>query len=300
MKIECNTVFSIQNRAGDSIMAKRSGKVKPSKQFKVELLDLSIIVVSNKFRCRVKEDKDTVERYAEVFAEYKEAKERGENPSYPFPMIKVWLNGKKYVLIAGYHRLDAARKAGLVETFVQVFTGTENEAFMIALADNDKHGLRLKGGDIKLCIKKTLKRFPDKTAGAIAKELGCNRSYVYRIENELSPRRQLNAKTTKVGADGKIRSTAKKAKKSTEIVPNEPVDDPFVDQDGVSLTSTVDVTEAPGTQVELSMDEKINYAIEVLNNTLNQMQDDKERRSLLYKINRWVNHNDARITSRKK
>ena len=173
---------------------------------KTETMPLSEIIQDDKtFRCRKKDDDETIERYADVFTAYKEAVEQGKNPDYPFPAVWVWKDQEvdKYTLVCGYHRYAAALKAGIDTILVKVFEGTKDAAVWVALRDNRKHGLRLKSGDLKDCIKKAIALFPDKSPGVIAKELGCSRAYASRIDKEVSTSRQVNTGEKRHGTDGK-------------------------------------------------------------------------------------------------
>jgi hypothetical protein len=67
-------------------------------------------------------------------------------------------------------------------------------------------------GDWKYSIGKVLRLFPGKTAGAIAKELGCSRTYAYKIQKELSTSGQLPGVEKRRGADGKERSVKRNVK----------------------------------------------------------------------------------------
>ena len=98
------------------------------------------------------------------------------------------------------------------EILVKVFTGSEDDAFVIALRDNGEHGVRLSNGDLKFVIRKALERFPDKTPGAIALMVGCSRSYAARIESELSSSGQLPRPEQREGADGRVRSARRAVK----------------------------------------------------------------------------------------
>jgi len=212
--------MSITEEQALNEMVAASGTISP--QESEYFMDLSEIKCDNLFRCRVENDEDHIEALEEVFSEYKAAMDRGENPDYPVPPIWIyWLDGGAphhnvmgHVWITGSHRFQAANRAGLDKILVKEFHGTEEEALWFAMRDNRTHGLRLKHGDLKLCIGKALRLFPDKTAGAIAKELGCGRSYAYRVATELSPWGQLNRAEKKRGADGKVRSTKRKPKQS--------------------------------------------------------------------------------------
>jgi hypothetical protein len=105
-----------------------------------------------------------------------------------------------------------------------MLTDTKEEAIWFALTDNRRNGLRLNSRDLKLCITKAIKMFPDKTAAVIAKEIGCSRSYAYEIENQLSASGQLERPKKRTGVDGRKRTTTKKQPASGET--DEPVASP--------------------------------------------------------------------------
>jgi hypothetical protein len=178
-------------------------------------MELSKITQSDVFRTRERDDEDIIETYTEVFAKYKEAMDNGEKPEYPFPPIWTWQHDGTHTLIAGFHRDAAARRAGLSEIQVKVFTGTEAEAIWFAMRDNRTNGLRLKHGDLKYCIVKALKRFTGLTAGAVAVELGCSRSYANEISKELSDNGQLETPDKRIGADKRARSSKREGKKGS-------------------------------------------------------------------------------------
>ena len=223
---------------------------------KIGYIALTEIVVSDDFRCRESgEDDDTVERYTEVFKGYlKQAKEddkllkRGanvDNLEYPFPPAWVWRAGDKVYLIAGFHRYKAAEKSRVEKLLIKEFKGTKEEAILFAMKDNRSHGLRLSYGDLKYCVEKALRLLPDKTPGAIAKEIGCHRSYAYKIEKELSTCRQLTEVEKREGADGKVRSVRRKAKKSTIAPPSKPSKKPFVAQPTIAPPEVSDSIPKP-------------------------------------------------------
>ena len=170
-------------------------------------LELSEITESDVFRVRVEDDEDAIERYKDVFIKYKEAKDRGENPVYPFPPIIVRKNGEMYNPVTGYHRSKGARRAGRKKILVTLFEGSEDEALKIALKDNREHALPLTRGDLKYCIKKALNRFSaDLTPAVIADMLCCSESYAYKIESQLCTSGELTRPEKRRGADGKVRS----------------------------------------------------------------------------------------------
>ena len=170
---------------------------------KTIFLALTAVKQRDDFRCRVQENEETIEKYTALSSEYKEAKDMGECVTYPFPPVKVWFDNGKYVLLGGYHRLEAAHNAGLDAIQASVFYGSEDDAFMIALKDNSTHGLPPTRGDLRLCIEKAVARFPQKTPAVIAEMLGCSRSYVSEIKRQLSASGIVEIPEKQIGKDGK-------------------------------------------------------------------------------------------------
>jgi hypothetical protein len=150
-------------------------------------LDISVIKKREVFRIREKEDEANIERLRIAYLENKNAEKRGERPIHQIPLIVVWYDPRtsEYVLVGGYHRLEAAIRAGLTKIRVLVFHGTEAEAFQVALDDNNTHGVRLSRGDLRYTIEKMLQRDPEQGIRAIARALKCAASYVSTIYNRL-------------------------------------------------------------------------------------------------------------------
>ena len=140
------------------------------------------------FRCRLKEDKATIEKYAALYRENKEAEVSGEEPLHQIKPILVWYDKarRRYVLLGGYHRIEAALMAGYTEMVVIIFYGTEDDAFSAASRDNAAHGLRLNDGDKTHLVRKSLERFGDtKKYREIASDVGCAYSLVSKVYKEL-------------------------------------------------------------------------------------------------------------------
>ena len=238
------------------------------------LMDVSLIQASDRFRCRPDEDANTVEEYAEKYGEYKEAVERGDNPDYPFDPIWIWWDGEQYHLVTGFHRRSASISAGMDKILVQEFNGTEEEAMKLAMTDNNSHGLRMRYSDWKYCIGKALRLYPHKTAGAIAKELGCHRSYAYKIEHELSTMGQLVKTDKKCGADGKVRTTQPKSKKPPAPIENVDGDAPSTGQDA--------------SWSNMSMKDKRRFVNGILNDKVKDLPDKASKLQFAELVKEWA------------
>ena len=86
-------------------------------------------------------DGDTQHRiaiHAAVVAEYAALMEAGAE----FPPIRVWWDGTDYWLSDGFHRLAAAKRAGLVSIAAEVLQGSLADAQWDSYAANSAHGVR--------------------------------------------------------------------------------------------------------------------------------------------------------------
>ena len=152
-------------------------------------LKLDDILLDDEYRIREKEDEATIAKYAELYRDNEAALKCKEKPPHQMTLIVVWLdpNRGQYVLLGGFHRLEAARRAGLVEIRVSVVYGSPDEAFAVALKDNAKHGRPMSDGDKKYAIIKAFRRYDGaKGIREIAREVGCSASYASKINGELS------------------------------------------------------------------------------------------------------------------
>jgi uncharacterized ParB-like nuclease family protein len=214
MKIMTDSIETINPVKGTITMKENEHKENSTdvmQQIEMTTIELGKIQIMDTLRCRKSENEKTIREYSETFKEYQMAIDRGELPTYPFPSIKVWYHNGRYYLLGGFHRVTAARWAGLDTIQAEVFYGSEDEAFEIALADN-KHGLKLSSGDKKYSIRKALLRFPDKSLRAIAKEIGCSVSHVSVINKELHAIGDLKPVEKRCGLDRKEHTVKPKSK----------------------------------------------------------------------------------------
>jgi hypothetical protein len=164
-------------------------------------LALADIQKDDMFRRRLKEDEANIEKLIGLYGDNIAAEEAKEKPPHKIDLILVWhdvLHGR-YVLLGGYHRLEALRRLGITEFRVHALHGSEDVAFAAASHDNTKHGKELKKCDKKYSVLKSLKRYGDtKTFQEIASEVGCMVSYVSKIYKELFGRGKKQAKQNNI------------------------------------------------------------------------------------------------------
>lgn len=105
-------------------------------------------------------------------------------------------------VIDGMHRLTAARLQGRVEINVRFFDGTEQEAFLLGVAQNTTHGLPLSLADRRAAAARILRSGPAMSNRSIAEAVGLAPRTVATIRAGLEDQHD---RMVRAGNDGRIR-----------------------------------------------------------------------------------------------
>lgn len=156
-------------------------------QAEVSLIKIRIPAVNP---ARVSCDRETIENYKEIIAEYiaerEETKGQGPAPKFPFPVPKVKRiepgeHGCDFEVIGGCHTLTAASKAGLESIEVEICDGSEQDLLIESIQDNAIHGLQYTREDIRHNVLNLKKVAPRMTSREMALIVGCGKSTVANI-----------------------------------------------------------------------------------------------------------------------
>jgi len=289
---------------------------KNENQIVMETVEIAVVEIqqNDTFRCRMENDNATVEKYAERFKEYKEAKDNGENHPYPFTPIRVWENEGTHVLLGGYHRIDAAKKAGLDKILAEIVRGSEDEAFTIAMTDNRSHGLQMSRGDLKYAIEKIVVRFTKDSEeglvgvspGVVADMLGCSRGYASEVVGKLVAEGKVPNVEKWQGLDGKTYKVRTKRERKPKAQPDSnETDKPAVEQgNDVQTDSPIETTADTIDEVtfeeikEQSEEERIKDIITSLNVFVETLTLDGYE-FLIGEIGSWYGQNKTTYKARK-
>jgi hypothetical protein len=110
------------------------------------MVALDRIPVDEKAQTRVKVRAGVVREYA---AAMKAQRAEGE---LRFPPVILFTDGSEYWLGDGFHRVLAARKAGLTEIAAEVRPGTQRDAILCGIGANGGHGLPRTNADKRKAI----------------------------------------------------------------------------------------------------------------------------------------------------
>jgi len=127
-------------------------------------------------RCQARESMNQ-----EALSEYQAGYEAGDT----LPPIDVFDVDGEPVIVDGFHRFEAARRAGVLTLAVRIVgKGTMIEAQWHALASNQKHGLRRTREDKRRAVELALELDPDRSNREIARHLGVSDPFVGKMRRE--------------------------------------------------------------------------------------------------------------------
>lgn len=156
-----------------------------------------------------------------------------------FPPVVVFFDGADYWLADGFHRVHAAKAAG-IEVAADVRQGSKQDAIWFSCAANIGHGLRRRNTDKHRAVEAALRllaggyKVPgldaDSTRG-VANHCGVGNALVHEIKKQVFEKNTCDAKPAKsrvTGRDGKSYPATRKVPKR-KLAPEPERDDDEVD-----------------------------------------------------------------------
>jgi ParB-like chromosome segregation protein Spo0J len=168
---------------------------------------LDDLVLDPTLNLRDRLDDFTVERYADSW-------ER-------LPPITVFDIDDQLLIADGFHRHAAAVMMGKRTIPAEIRVGTMTEALDFVASVNLFHGLPLTRAERRRAVELKLKLHPDWSDRRMAQELAVSRELVLKIRKQLIESRQIPNLPGRVGADGKLYTTAGLPKDENERLPRD-------------------------------------------------------------------------------
>lgn len=155
-------------------------------------IELAKLTRDPELQCRAKgTNKATVADYAEAMRE-----------GAAFPPIVVFRDPKGPLLLAdGWHRVEAAEQAGLLELPADIREGGRKEALLFGAGSNASHGLRRSNLDKRRAVELVLAACPRWSDRRIAEACGVGNKFVGDVRREVCPEHS----SEREGQDGKVR-----------------------------------------------------------------------------------------------
>ena len=154
-----------------------------------------------------------VGNHEDVVEAYTAAMQDGRWSWHDGNRLVVVFDGTDYWLADGFHRVEAAQRAGLVTVPCDVRPGSRRDAVLVACGANADHGLRRTADDIRRAIR-TLLRDPEWQRWSnreIARHARADDKTVAAVRRELEAGAEIPHLTARVGTDGKVYAAARVA-----------------------------------------------------------------------------------------
>jgi hypothetical protein len=157
----------------------------------------------------------------EAVDDYTEAMSKGDK----FPPVVVFYDGADSWLADGFHRVQAARQAGLSEIASEVHQGTRQDAQWYSCGANRTNGLRRTNKDKQRAVKAALAHpnAAEISNGVIAAYVGVTEATVRNWREKSTS--QLSKLNRRRGRDGRSRNTANIGARRSPVSLASPVDE---------------------------------------------------------------------------
>jgi hypothetical protein len=175
---------------------------------KIREVPLDDLVLDPNLNLRDRLDDFTVERYADSW-------ER-------LPPITVYRVDDRLLVADGFHRHAAAVMLGKRTIRAEIIDGSFTDALDFVASVNLFHGLPLTRAERRRAVEVKLKLHHDWSDRRMAEELAVSRELVAKIRRQLIESRQIPNLPGRVGADGKLYTSAGLPRDAGERLPKEP------------------------------------------------------------------------------
>ncbi len=203
---------------------------------KIREIPLDDLVIEPSLNLRDRLDDFTVERYADSW-------ER-------LPPITIYEVEKRYLIADGFHRHAAAVMLGKRSIKAEIIQGTMTEALDFVASVNLFHGLPLTRAERRRAVEVKLKLHHDWSDRRMAEELAVSRELVAKIRRQLIEGRQIPNLPGRVGADGKLYTSAGLPRDANERLPKGPAepDDVTTHEGSRGMPGAAAVAEPPASK----------------------------------------------------
>jgi ParB-like chromosome segregation protein Spo0J len=203
---------------------------------------LDDLVLDPNLNLRDRLDDFTVERYADSWDR--------------LPPITVFDVDGRLLIADGFHRHAAAVMMGKRTIRAEVLTGTFAEALDFVASVNLFHGLPLTRAERRRAVEVKLKLHHDWSDRRMAEELAVSRELVAKIRRQLVESHQIPNLPGRVGADGKLYTTAGLPKDENERLPKDNREAGGDDESAERSRRTMTVSSPPWDDTKAEVAEK--------------------------------------------
>ncbi|MEC9398624.1 MAG: hypothetical protein VX475_13440 [Myxococcota bacterium] len=154
-------------------------------------------------------DDETLEEYVLRMNQGEDAQRRVrvlDPDGQPWPSLVVFEDGEELWLADGFHRVEAASRAGITHFQARVHQGTQRDAIRHSLGVNATHGKRRTNEDKRRAVERALcdEEWSLYSDNKIAQMCKVSQPFVSKLRKSLAESGEIEASATRVGRDGEI------------------------------------------------------------------------------------------------
>ena len=169
-------------------------------KFQTQMIGLRNIQVDHEIQSRASMHLDEIHEFSEAMISGSQ-----------FPPIDVFWDGNKYWLADGFHRHEAARKAGLKNICCTIRDGSRNDAIVFSAGANKKFSIKRTDADVRKAIKMLLEQ-PDwfaVSSAQIAAHVGCASMTASKVREQFCQETKQELPTTFQAINGRHQPSVK-------------------------------------------------------------------------------------------
>jgi ParB-like chromosome segregation protein Spo0J len=176
----------------------------------VSELAVADIKVDPECQARAASNDATINEYAKIM---------GKGNGNTFPPVVVFHDGTDYWLSDGFHRYEAAKKAGLVSLKSRIRQGTRRDAILNSVGANASHGLRRTNADKRRAVSILLhdEEWSTWSNREVARRCGVDEGLVRKVQDELGSSAPVSADNPQIARKVERKGTRYQMKTDNKI-----------------------------------------------------------------------------------
>jgi hypothetical protein len=170
-----------------------------------QVVDLGRVLLDEETQPRVSIDEQTVQEYVERMKVADDATVV-DSEGVMFTPIVVFDDGERRWLADGFHRVEAAKRAGIASFQAQLRRGSKRDAILHSLGANARHGKRRTNADKRQAVERALldEDWGSQSDSRVAEICCVSQPFVSKVRRDMVAQGDLEPQKMRQGADGKL------------------------------------------------------------------------------------------------
>lgn len=189
-----------------------------------QMVDLGRLMLDGETQPRVSIDEQTVQEYVERMSVAEDATVM-DTEGVMFTPLVVFDDGDQRWLADGFHRVEAARRAGIARFQAELRRGSKRDAVLYSLGANARHGKRRTNADKRQAVERALldEDWGSQSDSRVAEICCVSQPFVSKVRRDMVAQGDLEPVAVRQGADGKLYNVSNIGGQSSGRIKRTPV-----------------------------------------------------------------------------